>query len=97
MYEYPTTDPVSLHHSSLPPVVGVNHYLISVCLEYLHQPVALKEEGLFRVPGDNSLMRSLHKDFQSGSVSKEQLRLGEEMTCRGRVIRYLYASEEQLR
>ena len=70
----PAADPVSLRHSSPPPMVGVNRYLISVCLEYLHQPLALREEGLFRVPGDNSLMRSLHKDFLSGTASKEYLR-----------------------
>ena len=70
------TDPVALRHSSPPPMVGVNRYLISVCLEYLQQPLALREEGLFRVPGDNSLMRSLHKDFLSGTASKEYLRSG---------------------
>ena len=67
-------DPVSLRHSSPPPNTGINRYLISVCLEYLLQPLALREEGLFRVPGDNSLMRTLHKDFQSGTASKEFLK-----------------------
>ena len=55
---------------------GINPYLISVCIEYLQQPVALREEGLFRVPGDSSLMKALHKDFQSRSGRKEQLRSG---------------------
>ena len=53
--------------------MGINRYLITVCLQYLRLPLALKEEGLFRVPGDNSLMRSLHRDFQSSTSSKEYL------------------------
>ena len=69
-----STDTVSQTHSSPPPNMGINRYLISVCVEYLEQPLALKEEGLFRVSGDNSLMRALHKDFQSGTASKEYLR-----------------------
>ena len=68
------TDTVSQTHPSPPPHTEINHYLISVCVEYLEQPLALKEEGLFRVSGDNSLMRALHKDFQSGTASKEYLR-----------------------
>jgi len=43
-------------------------------LEYLHQPVALKEEGIFRVSGDNSIMKALLADFTSGKASKEYLR-----------------------
>ena len=63
-----------MSHTSPPLNMGINRYLVSVCIEYLLQPVALKEEGLFRVPGDSSLMRTLHKDFLSGSVDKGKLR-----------------------
>ena len=63
-------------HSSLTPVAGINRYLISVCVEYLQQPLALREEGLFRVSGDSSLMKTLHRDFQTSSASKESLRSG---------------------
>ena len=49
-------------------------YLVSTCLEYLHQPNALREEGLFRVSGDNSIMKSLLSDFTSGKATKEFLR-----------------------
>jgi hypothetical protein len=69
----PKKDPGSRNNSSVG-VGGINRYLISVCVEYLQQPVALKEEGLFRVPGDSSLMKALHRDFQSHTVSKEHLR-----------------------
>ncbi len=48
--------------------------LIMMCLEYLKQPVALKEEGLFRVSGDSAVMKSLHADFMSGSTTEEFLR-----------------------
>lgn len=72
--KYQNKDTVSQTHPSPPPHTEINHYLISVCVEYLEQPLALKEEGLFRVSGDNSLMRALHKDFQSGTASKEYLR-----------------------
>ena len=57
--------------SSLP---GVNVYLVEVCLEYLHQPSSLKEEGIFRVPGDASIIRSLHSDFLGRRATKEFLR-----------------------
>ena len=48
--------------------------LISFCLEYLKQPIALKEEGLFRVSGDAAVMKSLHADFMSGRATSEYLR-----------------------
>lgn len=48
--------------------------LVSICLEYLHKPLALKEEGLFRVSGDSSIMKSLLSDFTSGRATKEFLR-----------------------
>lgn len=55
-------------------LAGVNEYLVSTCLEYLHQPLALKEEGLFRVSGDSSIMKSLLSEFTSGRATKEFLR-----------------------
>lgn len=53
---------------------GVNGFLVRVCLEYLGKEVALKEEGIFRVPGDSSIVRSLHSDFLSGRATREFLR-----------------------
>ena len=47
-----------------------------MCLEYLKQPIALKEEGLFRVSGDSCVMKSLHADFIGGKATKEFLRCG---------------------
>ena len=46
---------------------------MSLCLKYLHQPFALKEEGLFRVSGDAAIIRSLHADFIGGKATKEYL------------------------
>ncbi|XP_064384154.1 uncharacterized protein LOC135333176 isoform X2 [Halichondria panicea] len=48
--------------------------LIELCLEYLMRPVALKEEGLFRVSGDSAVMKSLHADFMSGRATGEFLK-----------------------
>lgn len=56
-----------------PGVKGINHTLVSVCLQYLSQPRALKEEGLFRVSGDSAVIRSLYSEFMSGRASKEFL------------------------
>ena len=74
----PATDPGSRNNSTVgvgsPSNGGINRYLVLVCVEYLQQPVALREEGLFRVPGDSSLMKALHRDFQSHTVGKEHLR-----------------------
>ncbi|KAL5499317.1 hypothetical protein EMCRGX_G010706 [Ephydatia muelleri] len=53
---------------------GVNYFLLDVCLEYLRQPIALKEEGLFRVPGDSSSIKSMHAQFLGGTVNASQLR-----------------------
>ena len=38
------------------------------------RPVALKEEGLFRVSGDSAVMKSLHADFMSGRATGEFLK-----------------------
>ena len=54
-------------------LVAINEYLVMICLEYLHQPKALKEEGLFRVSGDSSIMKSLLSDFTSNKATKEFL------------------------
>ncbi len=48
--------------------------LIELSLEYLMRPVALKEEGLFRVSGDSAVMKSLHADFMSGRATEEFLK-----------------------
>ena len=52
----------------------MNYFLLDVCLEYLRQPIALKEEGLFRVPGDSSSIKSMHAQFLGGTVNASQLR-----------------------
>ena len=40
-----------------------NPRLIQTCIEYLSQPKALKEEGLFRVPGDATIIRKYHAAY----------------------------------
>ena len=37
-----------------------NPNLIQACVDYLSLPKALKEEGLFRVPGDATIIRKYH-------------------------------------
>ena len=54
-------------------IAGSKSLLISLCLKYLHQPLALKEEGLFRVSGDTVIVKSLYADFVSGKATKEYL------------------------
>ena len=44
-----------------------NPNLVQVCIEYLTQPQALKEEGLFRVPGDASIIRKYHAAYVNES------------------------------
>ena len=43
-------------------------------MDYLQQPMALKEEGIFRVPGDVSIIRSLRADFMVAGQNEEILR-----------------------
>lgn len=50
-----------------------NPNLVEVCIEYLSQPKALKEEGLFRVPGDASIIRKYHSAYVNESVPNYQL------------------------
>ena len=40
-----------------------NPNLIHTCIDYLSQPKALKEEGLFRVPGDATIIRKYHSAY----------------------------------
>ena len=54
----------------------MNTLLVDICLEYLRQPIALKEEGLFRVPGDAAGIKSMHAQFLGGTVNPSQLRYG---------------------
>ena len=56
-------------------VSGLNRTLVEICVEYLSQPIAKKEEGLFRVSGDSSLVKSLHSTFRTPDQDTEQLRL----------------------
>ena len=61
---------IYLCHLSL----GLNAHLVDVCVEYLQQPLALKEEGIFRVPGDSSTIRSLHADFMTVGQDPDKLK-----------------------
>ena len=40
-----------------------NPNLVHACINYLSQPNALKEEGLFRVPGDATIIRKYHAAY----------------------------------
>ena len=53
---------------------GLNLFLVETCVEYLKQPLALKEEGIFRVPGDTSTIRSLHADFMTSGQDEKKLK-----------------------
>ncbi|XP_003384235.2 PREDICTED: uncharacterized protein LOC100638759 [Amphimedon queenslandica] len=55
-------------------IEGLNPFLVEVCVEYLNQPNALKEEGIFRVPGETSTIRSLHADFKTAGQDKDKLK-----------------------
>lgn len=59
--------------STFTKLAGFEGYLVSLCLKYLHQPVALEEEGLFRVSGDVAVIKALHTDFIGGKATKEYL------------------------
>ncbi|XP_065901419.1 GTPase activating protein homolog 1-like isoform X2 [Dysidea avara] len=50
-----------------------NPNLVQVCIEYLSRPQALKEEGLFRVPGDVSIIRKYHAAYVTESEPNYQL------------------------
>lgn len=50
-----------------------NSNLINACIEYLSQPKALKEEGLFRVPGDATSIRKYHLAFMDAEPNYAQL------------------------
>ncbi len=56
-------------------IPGLNKTLVEMCLEYLNQPLAKKEEGLFRVSGDSSIIKSLHSAFMTPDMDEESLRL----------------------
>lgn len=53
---------------------GLNPYLVKVCVEFLNQPLAMGEEGLFRVPGDSKVVKNLHARFMTQGSSKDQLK-----------------------
>ena len=44
-------------------VVGLNSVLVSECIAYLKQSKSLREEGLFRIPGDLNQVKMYHKLF----------------------------------
>ena len=54
--------------------IAADEVLVTICLEYLYQEQALREEGLFRVSGDSSIMKSLLSDFTSNRATKQFLR-----------------------
>lgn len=51
-----------------------NPNLIQACIDYLSQPKALKEEGLFRVPGDATIIRKYHLAFLEVSPNYASLK-----------------------
>ena len=53
---------------------GLNPLLVEVCIEFLQQPIAMEEEGLFRVPGDSKVVKGLHAQFMTVGSNLEQLR-----------------------
>ena len=55
-------------------IVGLNKDLVEICVEYLNQPLAKKEEGLFRVSGDSSVIKSLHSTFMTPDQDIDLLR-----------------------
>ena len=52
---------------------GLNKTLVDTCVEYLNQPLAKKEEGIFRVSGDSSIIKSLHSQFMTHDQDTEQV------------------------
>eukprot|EP00118_Oscarella_pearsei_P006576 m.29935 g.29935 ORF g.29935 m.29935 type:complete len:614 (+) comp31265_c0_seq3:16-1857(+) len=47
-------------------------FVIRCCVDYLNQPKMLKEEGLFRVPGDMTRIQQLNAGFLADETSKGQ-------------------------
>ena len=47
--------------------------MVDTCVEYLNQPLAKKEEGIFRVSGDSSIIKSLHSQFMTHDQDTEQV------------------------
>ena len=50
-------------------------FVIQCCVTYLQQPVALQEEGLFRVPGDVTRMQQLQAAFTAEEEGPSNTRL----------------------
>ena len=44
-------------------VIGLNPLLISDCVAYLKNPKHLREEGIFRIPGDLNQINLYHKQY----------------------------------
>ena len=53
-----------------------NPNLIQACIDYLSQPEALKEEGLFRVPGDATIIRKYHLAYMEAAPNYTLLQQG---------------------
>ena len=63
--------------SPLPPLDNSDDetpFLIRCCVEYLCKPMALREEGLFRISGDMRRVQQLHAGFLAYETSKGQNR-----------------------
>ena len=45
---------------------GIVHPLVIKCVAYLNKETVLKEEGLFRIPGDVAVIKKLRERFLSG-------------------------------
>ena len=45
---------------------GIVHPIVIKCVAYLNKESVLKEEGLFRIPGDVAVIKQLRERFISG-------------------------------
>ena len=57
MYSYTTADPLPQ---------GIIHPIVVQCVAYLNKESVLKEEGLFRIPGDVAVIKQLRERFING-------------------------------
>ena len=48
---------------------GIIHPIVVQCVAYLNKESVLKEEGLFRIPGDVAVIKQLRERFINGTGS----------------------------
>ncbi|KAI6654338.1 Rho-type GTPase-activating protein 2-like [Oopsacas minuta] len=44
-------------------IIGLNTVLVAECVAYLKKSISLREEGIFRIPGDLNQVKLYHKQF----------------------------------